>query len=100
MTQERAPKKIQAQGLQPLIVAPYPHGNAERLLREVIELVSQAIGLPLEVRYSPARALDVPVNVLAVGRAEKELGWSPKIPLAKGIVRGLKHAQGGDSTEE
>ena len=69
-------------------------------LREVIELVSQAIGLPLEVRYSPARALDVPVNVLAVGRAEKELGWSPKIPLAKGIGRVLKHAQGGDSTEE
>jgi nucleoside-diphosphate-sugar epimerase len=37
------------------------------------------------VRYTEARAVDVPENVLDISRAEKYLGWKPEVELTEGI---------------
>lgn len=62
-------------------------------LREVVRAVLHAVGWEVEVRYLPSRALDVPANVLAISRARRELGWSPKVTLVEGIGRTLSHAR-------
>lgn len=56
-------------------------------VNELLDLVSEATGGRPEVEYLPARALDVQANVLDVGRAERELGWKPRVDLAEGISR-------------
>ena len=66
-------------------------------LHQVIDVVSQAVGLPLEVRFSPPRAFDVPSNVLSIAKAKEELSWSPKVELAHGIRRMLRKRVGGDA---
>lgn len=57
-----------------------------RSLREVVEAISETSGLNLAVTYSPARACDVPVNVLDIGRAEKDLGWQPRTDFKDGLA--------------
>ncbi len=52
-------------------------------LNELVRLMGEQPA----VEYLPARALDVPVSVLDIGRARAELGWSPKTELAEGIAR-------------
>lgn len=65
-------------------------------LREVIGLVSHALGMPLEVCFFPARAFDVPTNILSISKAKEHLSWSPKIVLAEGIRRMLRKQVDGD----
>ena len=56
-------------------------------LNELVRLMAEVVGEQPAVEYLPARALDVPVSVLDIGRARAELGWSPKTELAEGIAR-------------
>lgn len=59
-------------------------------LKELLDLMGEAgaeVGKRPEVEYLPGRPLDVPVNVLDVSRARKELGWEPRTELADGIAR-------------
>ena len=56
-------------------------------LNELVRLIAEVVGERPAVEYLPARALDVPVSVLDIGRARAELGWSPKTELAEGIAR-------------
>ena len=56
-------------------------------LNRLIETIRAATGLDVPVRYTPARKLDVPVNVLDISRATRELGWRPKVGLDDGIGR-------------
>lgn len=59
-------------------------------LNELIGEIRQVVDLPVEVKYTPARAVDVPVNVLDTARAQKILGWTPKVGMSEGLARTWK----------
>jgi len=48
------------------------------------------IGRKADRRYLPGRSFDVPVNLLSIERARRELGWEPKISFEDGIDRFAK----------
>lgn len=54
-------------------------------LNELIKVMADVTGVAAEVTYGSARSLDVPVNVLDVSRARRELGWMSRTGLADGI---------------
>lgn len=56
-------------------------------LNEVLRLIEQVTGTPIERNHKPGRAFDVPVSVLANDLARRELGWSPQVSLQEGIER-------------
>ncbi len=53
----------------------------------LIRNIEEVIGRKVRVNFTPARAFDVPVNVLDTTRAKNELLWSPKIGLESGLKR-------------
>ncbi len=56
-------------------------------LNELIGLLEDVIGKPVEVRYLPGRSFDVRVNVLSNDLARDELEWTPSISMRDGIAR-------------
>lgn len=56
-------------------------------LNELIGVLEDVLGTPIERRYLPGRPFDVPVSVLSNALAREELGWSPLVPLRGGIIR-------------
>ncbi|HVS73592.1 MAG TPA: NAD-dependent epimerase/dehydratase family protein [Phycisphaerae bacterium] len=54
-------------------------------LLQVVHGLGRALGKDPEVRFSPARALDVPVNVLDISLAKKHLGWTPATSFPEGL---------------
>jgi UDP-glucose 4-epimerase len=56
-------------------------------LNELIKIMAGITGVAPETTYGPARWLDVPVNVLDVSLARRELGWIPRTGLMEGIRR-------------
>jgi len=56
-------------------------------LNDLIALMEHLLKRPVERRYFPGRAIDVPVNVLCNDLARRELGWAPKVPLFVGLER-------------
>ena len=54
-------------------------------LNELIALIEETLGYPIERRYLPARNFDVPISVLSNNLARQETGWTPKISLREGI---------------
>lgn len=56
-------------------------------IRELLELIGQAVGGELRVRWREGRRFDVPRVVLDIARAEADFGWRPEIDLADGIRR-------------
>jgi UDP-glucose 4-epimerase len=56
-------------------------------LNELLTAIAQATGRNVEVRYLPSRPFDVPVNVLSIEKARRELGWEPRVGLAEGLRR-------------
>jgi len=56
-------------------------------LNDLLRVISEVLGEEPEVQYLPARPLDVPENVLDMGRAKAELGWIPNVGLPEGIAR-------------
>jgi len=53
-------------------------GQGHNLL-EIAAMVESISGRPLERRFEPPRALDLPHVVLDIERAERELGWRPQL---------------------
>lgn len=45
---------------------------------------------PVPVRYREGRPVDVPVNILAIENARRELGWAPSVELKAGIEGSLR----------
>jgi len=60
-------------------------------LLDLIKTLDRVIGSPLEVRFTPARPFDVPVNVLDNALARRELSWAPKIDIEEGIRRTMRY---------
>lgn len=56
-------------------------------LNEVLDAITRITGLPVNRRYSPGRAFDVPASVLSIERAKQFLGWSPKRGFEEGLTR-------------
>lgn len=54
-------------------------------LNELIMLIEESLGHPVEKNYLPARTFDVSKNILSNDLALKELGWAPKISIREGV---------------
>jgi len=59
-------------------------------LNSLIEKIRGLVQKDVVCEYLFARDCDVPVNVLDIQRARKELGWSPAISLNEGLFRTLE----------
>lgn len=62
-------------------------GGEGRSILEVIRVIEDAAGRKADLYFQAARRFDVPCNVLCTERAERELGWAPKIEFSEGIKR-------------
>ncbi len=56
-------------------------------LNRLIAGMAEVVGEQPPVEYLSPRSLDVPANVLDIGRAREELGWEPRVELTEGIAR-------------
>lgn len=56
-------------------------------LRELVGMIEQVTGVKALVDYQPARRFDVPEVVLDIGRAARELEWSPQVSMIDGLQR-------------
>jgi UDP-glucose 4-epimerase len=55
-------------------------------LNEIIAAIRDVVDMPVEVRYTPARSVDVPANILDISRAARHLEWQPQIGLKQGLT--------------
>ena len=62
----------------------YGHGYS---VREVLEMVEQVNGQPLNITESPRRAGDPPCLIAGADRIRSELGWEPQYDDLEAIVR-------------
>jgi UDP-glucose 4-epimerase len=56
-------------------------------LNEILVLMHEVTGKKPEIRYTPVRALDVPMSCLDISLAQRELGWKPLVSLKEGIAK-------------
>lgn len=61
-------------------------------LNALIKILASASGLKPHVNYLPSRKVDLPVNVLDISRARRELGWEPKVNIEEGLKRLFREA--------
>jgi UDP-glucose 4-epimerase len=54
-------------------------------LNQLVQEIKQIVDTKVEVKYTPARALDVPANVLDITRAGRYLDWAPEMELGEGL---------------
>lgn len=54
-------------------------------LNEIVAEIKKNIDCPVSVNYTPARGVDVPVNVLDIKLAKKHLNWAPETELGEGL---------------
>lgn len=59
-------------------------------LNQVLDSIEKVTGCSASRKYSPGRAFDVPVSILGIERAKRELGWQPQIDFEQGLVRFAK----------
>lgn len=56
-------------------------------LRDVLTMIEQVTGSPLEIEHQPQRASDVHRIVLDTRRAQEQLGWRAHVQLLEGLQR-------------
>lgn len=56
-------------------------------LNQLIAMLEQTLGKPIERSYQPGRPFDVPVSVLGNDLARDELNWTPLISMQNGLAR-------------
>jgi UDP-glucose 4-epimerase len=62
------------------------HGTTvNELIRNFIQPFAQRDGLSLDVRYVPARGVDVAYNVLDCEALKRDCGFAPKVDLSQGL---------------
>ncbi|MEQ9451362.1 MAG: NAD-dependent epimerase/dehydratase family protein [Pseudomonadales bacterium] len=54
---------------------------------EVLGIVQKTLNCEVEVERKPARPFDLPYSVLDIGKANRELGWSPQVKLSDSVLR-------------
>lgn len=63
-------------------------------LNHIIDVLRDQLGLDPIVSYSPGRSFDVPVSVLDITKARRQLNWQPRLSFAEGYRRMLADVQG------
>jgi CDP-paratose 2-epimerase len=63
-------------------------------LTELIGMLERKLGHRIEVARAPARVGDQPVFYCNVSRAERELGWTPRVSPEEGVDRLLAWIHG------
>jgi UDP-glucose 4-epimerase len=56
-------------------------------LNDILHLIEDVLGAPIAVERKPTRAFDIPVSILDITKAIRELDWRPHIDLRAGIAR-------------
>ncbi len=56
-------------------------------LNDVLDGIEAVIGRKTVRNYLPGRPFDVPVSLLCIERARRQLGWEPKVSFEDGIAR-------------
>lgn len=64
-------------------------------LNTIVAELELCLGRRLDVRRSQPRSFDVPVSVLAIDRARRVLGWSPRLSFSAGIALTLADLEVG-----
>lgn len=59
-------------------------------LRDVVDVIAQLIGRPVETTATERRIVDIPVSVLDIALAHSVLGFVPKTGLQEGIEKTLR----------
>ena len=62
-------------------------GNNPHSLKEVLELIEKYLGKKAEVVYKDFHKADLKATWADISKAQKLLGWSPKVSLEEGIKR-------------
>ncbi len=66
----------------------YNLGNSSTVeVREVVRMISEALGKPARVKELPPEPGDVPITCASIDRAAAELGYRPATPISVGIPR-------------
>jgi UDP-glucose 4-epimerase len=63
-------------------------------LSDLIDMLENVLGKPIERRYLPGRPFDVPASVLSNDLARTELKWAPSISMHDGIARTAEWMKG------
>jgi UDP-glucose 4-epimerase len=64
--------------------------GVETSVNRLADLIAQVTGRPGDVRRAPARAGEIQRSALAVAKAERELGWRPRVSLPDGLARTMR----------
>jgi UDP-glucose 4-epimerase len=59
-------------------------------LNEIISEIKRVCDMKVDVKYTPSRPVDVPVNILDISRAARDLEWQPQVSLNEGLERTWK----------
>jgi len=63
-------------------------GNSHPIkLHALIELIENALGRKARIRREPEQPGDVPLTYADISKAQRLLGYQPKVPIAEGIQR-------------
>lgn len=61
-------------------------GHSEPVeIREVISLLEQAVGKNARIDRQPAKAADMPITYADLSKAQRLLGYAPRVPFAEGV---------------
>ena len=72
-------------------------GGSSVTLRELVQLVEEAVGHPVPIEWNPAQAGDVRHTGGAIDRARDLLGWSPTVGVTEGVRRQAAHVRASSS---
>lgn len=64
--------------------------GVETSVNRLADLIVRATGGPGDIRRAPARAGEILRSALAVTKAERELGWRPRVALPDGLARTMR----------
>lgn len=62
-------------------------------LKDIIMTIEKLSGSIVSVTYSPSRQVDVPLNILDISKAKKELLWTPEVDIYCGLSKMLEYAK-------
>jgi UDP-glucose 4-epimerase len=64
-------------------------------LNDIVSILEAHLGRRLDVQRQAARPCDVPISVLAIGRAQAQLNWSPRLSVRAGVARTIADVSAG-----
>jgi nucleoside-diphosphate-sugar epimerase len=65
-------------------------GDRPRQVMELVRMIEERLGRSAEIAFQEAHPADVSATWADIGKAEKLLGWRPRISLEEGISRTVK----------